>query len=73
MLPFKAMWNKFGSDPSQGPVPVIVLGFSTATIADSPSHRPVAIIQDESSSGLLRFVELRFLYGQAQADREIGR
>lgn len=63
MQPFAAKWNKIGTE-GKPPVEVTVLGFSTASISDSGGHRPVAIIQDDSDGGKMRFVELKYLEGQ---------
>ncbi len=64
MRPFKALWYKIGGKTDDKPVSVTVLGLSTASISDGPGHRPVAIIQDDSDEGKMRYVELKYLEGQ---------
>lgn len=63
MLALRGIWDKIPSKPGEASqqVDVVVLGFGQTSNSNTAEIRPVAIIQDLSDNGRLRYAELKYV------------
>ncbi|MDA3831899.1 MAG: hypothetical protein PF495_00725 [Spirochaetales bacterium] len=63
MHQLRGIWDKIPSGPGKESkqVEVVVLGFGQISNSNTAEIRPVAIIQDLSDEGRLRYAELKYV------------